>query len=203
MRYMIDYIEPLQRLINQFKKLPGIGGKTAVRLAFSVLNMSEENAKEFSDAIIGAKSDIHSCEICGNISLDNLCPICKNGDRDDSIICVVEHAKDVMSFERIRDFRGRYHVLGGVLSPINGIGPDEIRVKELLKRLENEDIKEIIIATNPTVEGEATAMYLAKILSNTDITISRLAYGVPVGADLEYADEVTLNRALEGRRSIK
>lgn len=200
---MIDYIEPLQNLINQFKKLPGIGGKTAVRLAFSVLDMTEEEATEFSSAILGAKADIHFCNVCGNISEDELCPICQDENRDESIICVVEHAKDVMSFERIREFRGRYHVLGGVLSPINGIGPEEIRIKELLLRLENEKIKEIIIATNPTVEGEATAMYLARLLSNTDVTVSRLAYGVPVGADLEYADEVTLNRALEGRRSIK
>ncbi len=200
---MIDYIEPLQNLINQFKKLPGIGGKTAVRLAFSVLDMTDEEATEFSSAILSAKSDIHFCSVCGNISENELCPICKDEDRDESVICVVEHAKDVMSFERIREFRGRYHVLGGVLSPINGIGPEEIRIKELLLRLENEKIKEIIIATNPTVEGEATAMYLARLLSNTDVTVSRLAYGVPVGADLEYADEVTLNRALEGRRSIK
>jgi recombination protein RecR len=200
---MMDYIEPLQNLINQFKKLPGIGGKTAVRLAFSVLDMSEEEASEFSSAILGAKADIHFCEVCGNISETTLCPICQDEGRDESIICVVEHAKDVMSFERIREFRGRYHVLGGVLSPINGIGPDEIRIKELLLRLENEKIKEIVIATNPTVEGEATAMYLARLLASVDVAVSRLAYGVPVGADLEYADEVTLNRALEGRRSIK
>ena len=200
---MMEYIEPLQNLINHFKKLPGIGGKTAVRLAFSVLDMSEEEAGEFSSAILGAKADIHFCEVCGNISESTLCPICQDEGRDESIICVVEHAKDVMYFERIREFRGRYHVLGGVLSPINGIGPDEIRIKELLSRLENENIKEIVIATNPTVEGEATAMYLARLLSTTDVAVSRLAYGVPVGADLEYADEVTLNRALEGRRSIK
>jgi recombination protein RecR len=141
--------------------------------------------------------------VCGNISETTLCPICQDEGRDESIICVVEHAKDVMSFERIREFRGRYHVLGGVLSPINGIGPDEIRIKELLLRLENEKIKEIVIATNPTVEGEATAMYLARLLASVDVAVSRLAYGVPVGAELEYADEVTLNRALEGRRSIK
>jgi len=200
---MIDYIEPLQKLVDKFRKLPGVGGKTAVRLAFAVLNMSEEDANEFSEAIVGAKRDIHSCEICGNISMDNLCPICKNPERNNGIICVVEDARDVMSFERIREFQGKYHVLGGVLSPINGIGPEQLRIRQLIERIESEDVKEIIIATNPTVEGEATAMYLAKIFNNTDINISRLAYGVPVGADLEYADEVTLNRALEGRRSMK
>ena len=200
---MIDYIEPLQKLIDKFKKLPGVGGKTAVRLAFAVLSMSDENAKEFSDAILGAKRDIHSCEVCGNISMDSLCPICKDPERNNGIICVVEDARDVMSFERIREFQGKYHVLGGVLSPINGIGPEQLKIKQLIERLEIEDIKEVIIATNPTVEGEATAMYLAKILNKADITVSRLAYGVPVGADLEYADEVTLNRALEGRRSMK
>ena len=200
---MIDYIEPLQKLIDKFKKLPGVGGKTAVRLAFSVLNMSDDEAKEFSDAIVCAKQDIHSCEICGNISMDSLCPICKNPERNNGIICVVEDARDVMSFERIREFQGKYHVLGGALSPINGIGPDQLNIKQLLERLQKECVKEVIIATNPTVEGEATAMYIARLLNNTDINVSRLAYGVPVGADLEYADEVTLNRALEGRRSIK
>ena len=200
---MIDYIEPLQKLIDNFKRLPGVGGKTAARLAFAVLNMSEDDANEFSNAIVGAKKDIHSCAICGNISMDDLCPICKNTERNNGIICVVEDARDVMSFERIREFQGKYHVLGGVLSPINGIGPEQLRIKQLIERIENEEIKEIIIATNPTVEGEATAMYLAKILNNNDINVSRLAYGVPVGADLEYADEVTLNRALEGRRSMK
>ena len=190
-------------MIDKFKKLPGVGGKTAVRLAFAVLSMSDENAKEFSDAILGAKRDIHSCEVCGNISMDSLCPICKDPERNNGIICVVEDARDVMSFERIREFQGKYHVLGGVLSPINGIGPEQLKIKQLIERLEIEDIKEVIIATNPTVEGEATAMYLAKILNKADITVSRLAYGVPVGADLEYADEVTLNRALEGRRSMK
>ena len=135
--------------------------------------------------------------------MDSLCPVCKDPERNNGIICVVEDARDVMSFERIREFQGKYHVLGGALSPINGIGPDQLNIKKLLERLQNECVKEVIIATNPTVEGEATAMYIARLLNNTDINVSRLAYGVPVGADLEYADEVTLNRALEGRRSIK
>ena len=198
----MDYLAPLQKLIDSFKRLPGIGGKTAVRLAFSVLNMSDENACEFADAILGAKRDICECKKCGNISLEEFCPICMDLDRDDDIICVVEDSKTIMSFERIREYRGRYHVLGGALSPINGIGPDQLRIRELLSRVNREDVKEVVIATNPSVEGEATAMYIAKLLAPFEIKVTRLAYGIPVGADLEYADEITLNRALEGRRSI-
>jgi recombination protein RecR len=199
----MDYIAPLQNLIDSFRRLPGIGGKTAVRLAFSVLSMSDETASEFAQSIISAKKDIHECKKCGNISLDELCPICQNPERDNGIICVVEDSKAILSFERIREYKGSYHVLGGALSPINGIGPEQLRIRELLSRVNEEDIREVVVATNPSVEGEATAMYIAKLLSPFEIKVSRLAYGVPVGADLEYADEVTLNRALEGRRIIE
>lgn len=199
---MADYILPLQNLIDSFRKLPGIGGKTATRLAFSLLSFSEEEAAAFADAVMDAKRSIHACPICCNISLDGACPVCADPERDRRMICVVESPKDVMAFERIREYRGTYHVLGGVLSPINGIGPEQLHVKELFARLSSEEVEEILIATNPTVEGEATASYLAKMLRPFGIKISRLAYGLPVGGDLEYADEVTLHRAIEGRRPI-
>lgn len=199
---MADYILPLQNLIDSFRKLPGIGGKTATRLAFALLSFSEEEAAAFADAVMDAKRSIHACPICCNISLDGACPVCADPERDRRMICVVESPKDVMAFERIREYRGTYHVLGGVLSPINGIGPEQLHVKELFARLSSEEVEEILIATNPTVEGEATASYLAKMLRPFGIKISRLAYGLPVGGDLEYADEVTLHRAIEGRRPI-
>ena len=198
----MDYLAPLQKLIDSFKKLPGIGGKTATRLAFAVLSMNEETAYEFSDAIVSAKRDICECKRCGNISLSDLCPICQDPERDSDIICVVEDSKAIMSFERIREYRGTYHVLGGALSPINGVTVDKLRIRELLERVNTEDVKEVVLATNSSVEGEATAMYIAKLLAPFEIKVSRLAYGIPVGADLEYADEVTLNRALSGRQSI-
>lgn len=199
---MADYVLPLQKLIDSFRKLPGIGGKTATRLAFALLNFSDEEAASFAAAITDAKQNIHACPICCNISLNGACPICADPERDRSMICVVESPKDVMAFERIREYRGTYHVLGGVLSPINGTGPEQLHIRELFSRLSNEDVEEILIATNPTVEGEATASYLAKMLKPFSIKISRLAYGLPVGGDLEYADEVTLHRAIEGRRLI-
>ncbi len=199
---MADYVLPLQKLIDSFRKLPGIGGKTATRLAFALLNFSDEEAAAFAAAITDAKQNIHACPICCNISLNGACPICADPERDRGMICVVESPKDVMAFERIREYRGTYHVLGGVLSPINGIGPEQLHIRELFSRLSNEDVEEILIATNPTVEGEATASYLAKMLKPFSIKISRLAYGLPVGGDLEYADEVTLHRAIEGRRPI-
>lgn len=199
---MAEYILPLQNLIDAFRKLPGIGGKTATRLAFALLNFSEEDATAFADAVVDAKRSIRSCPVCCNISLEGECPVCADPERDRSMICVVESPKDVMAFERIREYRGTYHVLGGVLSPINGIGPEQLHIKELFARLSSEDVEEILIATNPTVEGEATASYLAKMLRPFGIRISRLAYGLPVGGDLEYADEVTLHRAIEGRRLI-
>lgn len=199
---MADYVLPLQKLIDSFRKLPGIGGKTATRLAFALLNFSDEEAASFAAAITDAKQNIHACPICCNISLNGACPICADPERDRGMICVVESPKDVMAFERIREYRGTYHVLGGVLSPINGTGPEQLHIRELFSRLSNEEVEEILIATNPTVEGEATASYLAKMLKPFSIKISRLAYGLPVGGDLEYADEVTLHRAIEGRRLI-
>lgn len=199
---MADYILPLQNLIDSFRKLPGIGGKTATRLAFALLSFSDEDAASFAEAVMDAKQNIHSCPICCNISLDGACPVCADPERDRRMICVVESPKDVMAFERIREYRGTYHVLGGVLSPINGIGPEQLHIRELFTRLSNEDVEEILIATNPTVEGEATASYLAKMIRPFSVKISRLAYGLPVGGDLEYADEVTLHRAIEGRRPI-
>ena len=199
---MADYVLPLQNLIDAFRKLPGIGGKTATRLAFALLSFSEEEATAFADAIMDAKRNIHACPVCCNISLDGVCPVCADPERDRRMICVVESPKDVMAFERIREYRGTYHVLGGVLSPINGVGPEQLHVRELFARLSTEEVEEILIATNPTVEGEATASYLAKMLRPFDIKISRLAYGLPVGGDLEYADEVTLHRAIEGRQPL-
>lgn len=199
---MTDYILPLQKLIEQFGKLPGIGRKTALRLALAVLDLDFEQAKEFSDAIIDAKKQIKKCSVCGNISVSDVCDICSDDRRDRSVVCVVEDAKAVMAFERVRDFTGVYHVLDGVLSPINGVGPDAINLYSLLERIQNSGINELIIATNPTVEGEATAMYISRLVSELGVKVTRLAYGVPVGGDLEYADEVTLHRALEGRREI-
>lgn len=200
---MTDYILPLQKLIEQFGKLPGIGRKTAVRLALSVLDLSDESAEEFARSIMSAKREIKKCIICGNISVDNICEICSDEERDHSLVCVVEDAKAVMGFEKVRDYRGVYHVLDGVLSPINGIGPEDINLYSLLKRIGSDSVEELIIATNPTVEGEATAMYISRLVSDLGVKVTRLAYGVPVGGDLEYTDEVTLHRALEGRREIK
>lgn len=211
---MADYILPLQRLIEQFRALPGIGGKTAARMAFAVVEGSEERAEAFADAILAAKRDIRKCAVCGNMSTEDICPICADDERDRGIICVVEDARDVLSFERIRDYRGVYHVLGGLLSPMNGVGVDDLRIRELLERVngkQGEDgtvtdetpVKEVLIATGATVEGEATAMYLARLLAPFPVEVTRLAYGIPVGGDLEYADEITLHRALEGRRSYR
>lgn len=199
---MADFIAPLQNLIDQFRRLPGIGDKTAMRLAFSVMEFSEDQAEDFADAVVSAKRDIRLCACCCNISTDEVCPICADEGRDRSVICVVEDARAVLALERVHDYHGLYHVLGGVLSPINGIGPENLKIKELLRRLGDETVKEVIVATNPTVEGEATAMYIARVLRPFGLTVTRLAYGVPVGGDLEYADEVTLCRALEGRRPL-
>ena len=199
---MTDYILPLQRLIEQFGKLPGIGRKTATRLALAVLDLSEEQTEEFAKAMLDAKREIKKCSVCANICVGDLCQVCSDDGRDRSLVCVVEDAKAVMAFERVREYKGVYHVLGGVLSPINGVGPDEINLYSLIKRIEQGTVKELIIATNPTVEGEATAMYISRLVSQSGVKVSRLAYGVPVGGDLEYADEVTHHRALEGRREI-
>lgn len=197
---MAEYILPLEKLIEQFRHLPGIGQKTAVRLAFAVLDFTKEEADAFADAVRGAKENVKTCRVCQNISDGEVCPICADSERDRSVICVVEDAKAVLSLEKVREYNGVYHVLHGTISPMAGIGPDKLRIAELLARLNGGEVHEIIIATNPTVEGEATAMYLTKLIKPLGIKVSRLAYGIPVGGELEYADEVTLMRALEGRR---
>lgn len=199
---MSAMIAPLERLIEQFRRLPGIGYKTAVRLAFHVLETSKEEAAEFASAILDAKEQIGVCAVCQNISEKELCPICEDPTRDESIICVVEHSKDVSAIEKVKEFSGRYHVLGGLISPMDGIGPEQLKIGELLKRLNHEDVRELIVATNPSLEGEATALYLSRLVKPLGIKVSRLAYGLPVGGELEYADEVTLSRALEGRREL-
>ncbi len=199
---MTEYnITPLSNLIEQFERLPGIGRKTAQRLAYYVLNLTKEEAKEFSAAITDAHEKIHYCKVCCNLTDKELCPICTSKTRDKSIICVVEDPRDVIAFEKTQEFKAMYHVLHGTISPLSGIGPDQIYIKELIKRI-NEDVKEVIMATNPTVEGEATAMYISKLLKPFNIKVTRLAYGIPVGGDLEYADEITLTRAIEGRCEI-
>ncbi len=195
-------VATLAKLIEQFERMPGIGHKTAQRLAFYVLNLSKQQAEEFSATILSAHEKIKQCTCCCNLAEDELCPICKNEGRDKSVICVVEDPRDVFAFERTHEFEGTYHVLHGVISPMNGVGPEDITIKELLARMGDGVVQEVIMATNPTVEGEATAMYISRLLKPMGITVSRLAYGVPVGADLEYADEVTLSKALEGRRTL-
>ena len=200
---MADYIESLQNLAEKFGRLPGVGRKSAMRMAFAVLELSEEEAAEFANSITEAKQRIHLCPVCQNLTDRDLCPVCADLSRDRSVICVVEDARDGMSIEKVREYRGMYHVLHGVISPVNGITPDKIKLKELLERIGTDDeVKEIIVATNPTVEGEATAMYIARLVKPLGIKVTRLAYGMPVGGDLEYADEVTLYRALEGRRDF-
>ena len=193
---------PLQKLIEQFARLPGVGRKMAQRFAFYVLDLPEDKAKEFSTAILEAKSKIKKCSVCGNFTEGELCPICSAKGRDTSLICVVEEPRDVLAFERTREYNGVYHVLHGLISPMDGIGPDQLTIKELLARIAKGDVSEVIMATNPTVEGEATAMYIAKLLKPLGVKVSRLAYGIPVGGNLEYADEVTLWRAMEGRSEL-
>ncbi len=199
---MAEYIESLQNLAEQFGRLQGVGRKSAMRMAFSVLEWSEEETEAFAKALIDAKQKIHLCPICQNMTDREICPICADLDRDRSVICVVTDVKTVFAMEKVREFRGTYHVLHGLISPINGITPERLKIKELLERVGSGEVKEVIIATNPTVEGEATAMYLAKLLKPFEIRVTRLAYGIPVGADLEYADEVTLQHALKGRRDF-
>lgn len=195
-------LAPLQNLIDQFECMPGIGHKTAQRMAFYVLGLTKDEANGFAKAITDAHTKIRQCRICCDLADDELCPICKSETRDKSIICVVEDPRDVAAIERTHEYNGTYHVLHGAISPMDNIGPDQIKIKELLARLNDGTVDEVIMATNPTVEGEATAMYISRLLKPMGITVSRLAYGVPVGADLEYADEVTLSRALEGRSVI-
>ncbi len=195
-------VASLAKLIEQFERMPSIGHKTAQRLAFYVLDMNKEQAQGFAQAIIDAHEKIHRCAVCCNLSEDELCPVCSRADRDKSVVCVVEDPRDVIAIERTHEFNGTYHVLGGVISPLNGIGPEELNIKQLIARMGGGEINEVIMATNPTVEGEATAMYISRLLKPLGVATTRLAYGVPVGADLEYADEVTLLRALEGRQEI-
>jgi len=192
----------LQNLADQFARLPGIGGKTAQRLAFHVLSLPLEDAEEFAAAILKAKKEVHTCPNCQNLTDRELCPICDDDMRDKSLICVVADPKDVIAMERSREFRGVYHVLHGVISPLNHVTQDDIKIKELLHRIGAGDVREVIMATNPDTEGEATAMYISRLLRPMEVKVTRLAYGVPVGSQLEYADEVTLSRALEGRQEI-
>ena len=196
------YPNAMERLTEQFARLPGIGGKTAQRLAFYVLGRSEEEALAFANAIVDAKRTVKTCPVCQNLTDEELCPLCADPRRDQGVICVVAEPKDVAAMERAREYSGVYHVLHGVISPLNHMGPNDIRIRELLTRLSSSEVKEVIMATNPDTEGEATAMYISRLLRPMDIKVTRLAYGIPVGSQLEYADEVTLLRALEGRREI-
>ena len=195
-------LAPLQNLIDQFERMQGIGHKTAQRMAFYVLGLSDEEANQFAKAITDAHTKIKQCKICCDLADDELCPICKDSTRDKSVICVVEDPRDVVAIERTHEYKGTYHVLHGAISPMDNIGPDQIRIKELIARLGDGTVEEVIMATNPTVEGEATAMYLSRLLHPIGVKVTRLAYGIPVGSQLEYADEVTLLRALEGRREM-
>ena len=199
---MAAYIESLQNLADQFMKLNGVGRKSSQRMAFSVLDMSGEEAAAFAQAILDAKAKIHLCPVCQNLTDREVCPICDDDTRDKGVICVVAEPKDVIAMERSREFRGVYHVLHGVISPLNHVTQDDIRIKELLRRVAGGEVREVIMATNPDTEGEATAMYLSRLLRPMDVKVTRLAYGIPVGSQLEYADEVTLVRALEGRREM-
>ncbi len=195
-------IDALERLVEQFQKIPSIGSKTAQRMAFYVLDLSEKEAKEFADAIVNAHSKIHRCSVCHNLTENELCGICSNPKRDSSVVCVVEDPRVVMTIERSHEFTGVYHVLHGVISPMHGIGPEQLTIKSLVERVSKGDIKEVIMATNPTIEGDTTAMYVGRLLKPFDVKVTRLAYGIPVGADIEFADDVTLLRALEGRREL-
>lgn len=196
------YAEPIARLINELSKLPGIGNKTAQRLAFYIVNMSEGQASDLARAIDGVKEGIVYCSICGNLTDIDPCGICSNHKRDNTTICVVKDPRDVVAMEKMQEYDGLYHVLHGTISPMQGIGPDDIRIKDLLERLKNGQIKEVILATNPDVEGEATAMYISRLIKPMGIRTTRIAHGIPVGGDLEYADEITLQKAFEGRREI-
>lgn len=199
---MQTYSGPISRLIEEFSKLPGVGKKTAQRLAFHVINMNMIDVEKLSEALINAKKQIKYCSVCCNITDSSKCNICSNPNRTEDTICVVEDPRDVAAMEKTKEFMGKYHVLHGVISPMEGVGPEMIKIKELLQRLNNETVKEIILATNPTIEGEATAMYISRLIKPLGIKVTRIAHGLPVGGDLEYADEVTISKALEGRREI-
>lgn len=196
------YPEPISKLVDSFTKLPGIGPKTAVRLAFFVINMDDDDVMNFANALVDAKRKLTHCKICGHITDQDPCAICQDTSRDSSVICVVQDPKDVIAMEKMKEFNGRYHVLHGSISPMEGVGPEDINVPDLINRLKEEAVEELIIATNPNVEGEATAMYISRLVKPSGIKISRIAHGLPVGGDLEYADEVTLSKALEGRKDL-
>lgn len=196
------YAVPVAKLVEEFERLPGIGHKTAQRLAFHVLNMPMDRVETFSRTILEAKQKTKYCSVCSNLTDVDPCPLCSGTARDRSAICVVQDPRDVVAMERMREFKGLYHVLHGAISPMEGIGPEDIRIKELLLRLNSDEVKEVILATNPNIEGEATAMYISKLIKPLGIKVTRIAHGIPVGGDLEYADEVTLAKALEGRREL-
>ncbi|MFD3450478.1 recombination mediator RecR [Microbacteriaceae bacterium 4G12] len=198
----MHYPEPISKLIDSFMKLPGIGPKTAVRLAFFVLNMKEDDVLDFAKALVNAKRNLTYCSICGHITDRDPCYICDDSHREQATVCVVQEPKDVIAMEKMKEYRGVYHVLHGAISPMEGVGPEDIRIPELLKRLQDDTVQEVILATNPNIEGEATAMYISRLLKPTGIKVTRIAHGLPVGGDLEYADEVTLSKALEGRREL-
>ena len=199
---MRQYPKPLARLINEMSKLPGIGSKTAQGLGVYILSLEDKEAEQLAQSILTAKREMRYCSVCGNLTDTDPCSICSDPSRDGTEICVVESPKDVMAMERIREFNGLYHVLHGVISPMDGIGPEDINLMSLLKRLQDSNVKELIIATNPNIEGEATAMYIARLIKPSGIKVTRIAHGIPVGGDLEYADEVTLLKAMEGRREL-
>ncbi len=194
------FIEPIGRLINEFTKLPGVGSKTAQRYAYKVINMTASEVEDFAEALLKAKRDVHYCSICGNFTDGDVCDVCKT--RDKSVICVVKEPKDVIAMEKIHEFKGVYHVLHGTISPMDGIGPNDIKIKELLSRVYQGGVEEVIMATNPDVEGEATAMYISSLIKPLGIKVSRLAHGIPIGSDLEYTDEMTLSRALADRKQL-
>ncbi|MEI3597875.1 MULTISPECIES: recombination mediator RecR [unclassified Oceanobacillus] len=196
------YPEPISKLMDSFMKLPGIGPKTAVRLAFYVLNMKDDDVLDFANALVNAKRELTHCSICGHITDKEICAVCSDSSRDGSIICVVEDPKDVIAMEKMKEYNGKYHVLHGAISPMDGIGPEDINVPDLINRLKDEEVEELILATNANIEGEATAMYISRLVKPSGIRTTRIAHGLPVGGDLEYADEVTLSRALEGRRDL-
>jgi len=196
------YPEPITKLMDSFSKLPGIGPKTAARLAFFVLNMKDDDVMNFANALVNAKRELTHCSVCGHITDQDPCAICQDTSRDGSIICVVQDPKDVIAMEKMKEFRGKYHVLHGAISPMDGIGPEDINVPDLINRLKDKEVEELILATNPNIEGEATAMYISRLVKPSGIRTTRIAHGLPVGGDLEYADEVTLSKALEGRRDV-
>ena len=199
---MSDFVKPLQDLIDKFRSLDGVGKKSAMRMAFSILDMPDADAYAFAQAILDAKTKIGLCAVCQNLSSEEICPICSSPARDHSLVCVVEDYQAVIALENVKEFKGVYHVLHGAISPVHGITPDKLNIKELMERVGENDVKEVIVATNPTQDGEVTAMYISKYLKPLGVKVTRLAYGIPVGSDLEYADEVTLGRAIAGRRDV-